>query len=74
MERRPDPEPLETDDVKIVGAGTVLWLVALVVVGVLRLIRDDIHDWWVVMCAAGVALGLLGVRFCVRRQRAIAAR
>ena len=73
-ERRPDPEPLETDDVKIVAAGTVLWLVALVVLGVLRLTRDDIRDWWVEMCAAGVVLGLVGVRYCVRRQRAIAAR
>lgn len=72
-ERRPDPPPLETDDVKIVAAGTALWLVALVVLVVLRLTRDDIRDWWVEMCAAGVALGLLGIRFCVRRRRAIAA-
>jgi hypothetical protein len=73
-ERRPDPEPLETDDVKIVAAGAVAWFVALVVMVTLRLVRDDIHDWWIEMCAAGTLLGLLGISYCVRRRHAIAGR
>ena len=70
--RRPDPEPLETDDVKIVAGGAALWLVALVVLVVLRLAGADVRGWWIVMCACGAALGALGVRYCQRRRDAIA--
>lgn len=69
--RRPDPEPLETDDVKIVAGGTALWAVALVVLVVARLAGADVQGWWIAMCACGAALGLLGVRYCQRRRDAI---
>jgi fatty acid desaturase len=73
--RRPDPPPLETDDVKVVALGTVAWLVALAVLGVLRLATDvRVETWWLLMCVSGVALGLLGVRYCSRRQAALARR
>ncbi|MEO6206199.1 MAG: hypothetical protein ABIO67_12595 [Mycobacteriales bacterium] len=36
MPRRPDPEPLETDDVRLVAVGTGLWAVALVVLGIAK--------------------------------------
>ncbi len=69
VQRRPDPPAWETDDVPVVLAGTGLWLAALVVLGVLRLVDvDGVHDWWLAMCACGVALGLIGVRHCRRRQ------
>lgn len=68
MERRPDPEPLETNDVAIVAAGTVAWAVGLVVLLVLKATGAGVHDWWWQMCAAGAALGLLGVRYCRRRR------
>lgn len=71
-ERRPDPPPLETDDVRIVAAGTAVWAVAFVVLLVLRLTGNDIHAWWLQMCAAGALLGLVGVRYCVRRRNALA--
>lgn len=70
--RRPDPEPLDTDDVRVVGALTAAWAVALVVLVVARLAGTDVQDWWLVMCAAGAALGVVGVRYCRRRQAAIA--
>ena len=71
--RRPDPPPLETDDVKVVGVGTALWAVGLVVLGVLRLADAvEVRGWWLVMCAVGVLLGLVGMRYCHRRQKAIA--
>jgi hypothetical protein len=70
--RRPDPAPLETNDVLIVAGGTALWAVALVVVVVLDLVGKDVHGWWIWMCAAGFGLGLVGVRYCQRRQAAIA--
>jgi hypothetical protein len=70
-ERRPDPLPLETDDVLIVAVGSALWAVAFVVVLVVRLAGGDVHDWWLEMCAAGALLGLVGVRYCVRRRNAL---
>ncbi|MCU1622519.1 MAG: hypothetical protein JWL79_1364 [Frankiales bacterium] len=72
--RRPDPPPLETDDVAIIAAGTAAWFVALVVVLVLSLAGRDVHDWWIEMCAAGTILGLVGVSYCVRRRNALAGR
>lgn len=71
--RRPDPPPIETDDVHVVAVGTALWGIALVVLGVLR-IADvvEVRDWWLWMCVAGVVLGLIGVRYCQRRRAAIA--
>jgi hypothetical protein len=71
LAQRPDPPPLETDDVKIVVAGTVLWLAALAVLLVLRVAgAAEVHDWWLVMCGGGAALGLVGVRYCQRRREA----
>jgi len=72
LAKRPDPAPLETNDVAIVAALTGLWLVALVVLLVLKATGSDIHTWWLVMCAEGAGLGLIGVRFCRRRHAAIA--
>jgi hypothetical protein len=68
--RRPDPEPLETDDVAIVTVGTVLWALALVASLVFhdRLADGGREDWtWVFL--AGTFLGLIGIRY-VRRRRA----
>lgn len=72
VERRPDPEPLETDDVRVVALLTVAWAVALVVLVVARLAGSDVHGWWLAMCAAGAVLGVAGVGYCRRRQAAIA--
>ena len=71
--QRPDPAPLETDDVRIVVIGTAGWALALVVLAVLRLVDvGDVQGWWLVMCVTGIALGLFGVRYCQRRRAAIA--
>lgn len=68
--RRPDPEPMETDDVAVITVGTVLWAVALVVLFLLRdRLADDGHEDWVWVAAAGFGLGLIGIRY-VRRRRA----
>jgi MFS-type transporter involved in bile tolerance (Atg22 family) len=69
--RRPDPEPLETDDRPVVIVGIILWALAFAVLVVF--FRDDLrrHDaaWWLWACVIGVALGLYGLRFTSRRQR-----
>jgi len=68
--RRPDPEPLEADDVAIVTVGTVLFAVALVVAFVLRdRLADDGNEGWTWIFLAGAFLGLIGIRH-VRRRRA----
>jgi hypothetical protein len=60
---------METDDVAIVTLGTVLWAIALVVALVLHdRLADDGRDSWVWVAAAGLFLGLVGVRH-VRRRR-----
>lgn len=68
--RRPDPPPLETDDVRAVSIGTAIWALALV--GLLplraRLVAAG-RGWWLWVCAVGVLLGLAGVAYCVRRRR-----
>ena len=72
--RRPDPEPLETDDVRAVTVGTVAWGVLLVVLLVsYQRLDDDGRGSWVWVAAAGFGLGLVGVRH-VRRRRAALAR
>lgn len=69
--RRPDPPPLETDDVKIVAGGTLAWAVALIGLLIARGAGVGVHNWWLALCASGAALGLAGVRYCQRRQAAI---
>jgi len=68
--RRPDPPPLETDDVRAVSIGTAIWALALV--GLLplraRLVAAG-RGWWLWACAVGVLLGLAGVAYCLRRRR-----
>ena len=72
--RRPDPEPLRTDDVTAVTVGTVAWAVLLVVlVAMYGRLEDDGHESWVWIAAAGFGLGLIGIRH-VRRRRAALAR
>jgi hypothetical protein len=71
VERRPDPPPLETNDVAVIATGTVLWFVALVVVLVLKAAGVHIHGWWWQMCAAGGVLGCYGVHYTRKRRRSL---
>lgn len=66
--RHPEPEPLELDDTRVVLAGTVLWALALVGLVVADLAGVRVPGWWLQMCLAGIALGLLGLRFIARRK------
>jgi FtsH-binding integral membrane protein len=66
--RRPDPEPLRTNDRVTIWIGIALWAVALVVTLVLRdrLIAAG-NGWWTWTTLAGIALGFVGLAY-VRRQ------
>ncbi len=71
--RRPDPPPLETNDLAVVLIGTSLWAGALLVLAVLELADlARVRGWWLGMCGYGVALGLFGLYYVRRRQSAIA--
>jgi hypothetical protein len=70
--RRPDPEPLETDDVAIVTVGTVLFAVALVASLIFHdRLADGGNENWTWIFLAGTFLGLIGVRYVRRRRAAI---
>ena len=60
-QRRPDPPPVPTNDLRVVVLGTVLWAVALVLTAAFR--RE-----WAGTCLAGFLLGLLGIAYTRRRR------
>jgi H+/Cl- antiporter ClcA len=65
--RRPDPPPLETDDVRIAVVGTGAWAVALV--ALLLIGPPEADRWWLWVCVTGVVTGLFGVWYIPRLQR-----
>jgi hypothetical protein len=52
------PPPLHVDTVRVVLAGTALWVVALVVV---LLLGDRLDRVWTWTCVAGIALAFVGL-------------
>jgi hypothetical protein len=71
--RRPEPEPLETDDLKVVGVGTILWGLAFAGLFVIRDgLEEDGRGWLLWSCLAGFGLGLLGLWYVQRRRNALA--
>ncbi|MBX3092215.1 MAG: DUF2530 domain-containing protein [Cryobacterium sp.] len=68
-ERRPDPEPVKTDDRKAMLVGLVVWLLALVVLLLFLgpLVAAGLY-WWLWTCVVGLALGFLGLIVTHRRQ------
>lgn len=71
-DRRPDPEPLRTDDRRTVLVGTVIWAVLLVAAVVLRgRLEESGRGWWVWTPVVAIALGLYGLRYIrLRDERA----
>jgi hypothetical protein len=64
--------PLPYDGVRSVTAGTVLWLIALIVlIPFTDDLRRDGHLWWLATAACGFGLGLLGIVIVVRRRARI---
>jgi hypothetical protein len=70
---RPLIPPVDTDGVRTVTIGTVLWAVALVVMLPFKARLDAAgQGWWLWTCLAGAGLGLLGIEYTRRRRDAIA--
>ena len=68
-ERRPDPEPVKTDDRKAVMVGLVIWVLALATVTLVGgMLFPDSRDLLLWTCVAGISLGLLGLVYTNRRH------
>lgn len=68
-ERRPDPEPVKTDDRKVILVGLVLWLLALG--GMLLFlggVLDSYGPWPLWTCLIGFGIGLVLLVFAHRKQ------
>jgi hypothetical protein len=65
--RRPAPPPLETNDVGVAAAGTVAWLIALLVLLVVDL--PEGATWWRWVCVTGIGIGLFATWYVPRLQR-----
>jgi hypothetical protein len=62
--------PLEVTGITTVTIGTALWTVALIICLVFRTRLENAgHGDWPAICAAGVLLGLMGLRYTKRRAR-----
>ncbi|MDI5965182.1 DUF2530 domain-containing protein [Streptomyces sp. SL13] len=70
--RHETPEPLEANDVAITIGGTIIWAVLFVVqLPFYGWYSDHGHAWWIWCCAAGAALGVVGIVYTRRRRDAI---
>ncbi|WP_459802460.1 DUF2530 domain-containing protein [Herbidospora sp. RD11066] len=67
QQRRPDPEPLKTNDTATITVGIVLWAIALIV---LLVVRPD-QSWYPWTCVAGIGMGFFGLWFVRRRDQKI---
>jgi hypothetical protein len=66
-------KPMEVDLAKIVLVGTVLYAVAAVILLALHTsLTNDGHGRWPWIAVSGVGLGLFGLSYVRRRDRAIA--
>ncbi|MCK9930983.1 DUF2530 domain-containing protein [Frankia sp. Mgl5] len=61
--------PLPYDGVRSVAVGTVMWLIALLVmIPFADDLRADGRLWWIATAAVGFVLGLMGLWVVVRRR------
>jgi len=68
-ERKPDPEPVKTDDRTAIAVGTGVWIVLLAIVVALRPQLEAIGAaWWLWACVIGVGRGAVGLLVFRRRR------
>ena len=73
--QRPVPPALEGDDRVITGVITAGWVVALIVLLIVRTQLAPADHWWIWVAVAGLGLGLFGLAYVpfLKRSRARAA-
>jgi hypothetical protein len=68
-DRRPDPPPLPTNDRATVLVGIAIWIVLGVGSLVFHSRLESAGDgWWIWTPPAATVLGLLGLRYVLRRE------
>ena len=67
--RRPAPPPLEANDQLVTAVITGGWVIALIVLLVLRTEIPPAERWWIWTCVTGVGLGLFGLIYVPRLKR-----
>jgi hypothetical protein len=64
-----DVEPLDVDGTRTVAVGSLLWLVAFVLLlPFYGRLADAGKTWWLWTCLAGFGLGVVGWDYCRRRR------
>jgi uncharacterized membrane protein len=58
------PEPYHPNAVPVIIAGTIAWLLALII-----LLATGTDTWWRWVCVTGFGLGVIGVPVMARYQR-----
>ncbi|HEY8789272.1 MAG TPA: DUF2530 domain-containing protein [Actinopolymorphaceae bacterium] len=67
--RNAEVEPLDLDGVNSVIVGSAVWVLALVFVLVrYSHLQDTGRGWWLYSVLAGLALGVVGFVYCIRRR------
>ena len=65
-----DVDPLDVDGVRTVAVGSILFLVAfLLLLPFYGRLEEDGKTWWLWTCLAGFGLGVIGWDYCRRRKR-----
>lgn len=68
--RRPPPQPLPVDTVRVVAVGTAIFTLGVVAALVaLPWLRSHDRVWWLWTVVAGALLGLLGLAVTIRQRR-----
>jgi ABC-type nickel/cobalt efflux system permease component RcnA len=68
--RQAPPPPLEANDQLVTGSITVGWVLALVVLLIVRGSLPADARWWIWTCATGLVMGLFGLWYVPRYKRA----
>jgi Protein of unknown function (DUF2530) len=63
------PPPLEANDQLLLGVLTSGWVIALIVLLIVRGSLPAGERWWIWTCAVGVAMGLFGFWYVPRLKR-----
>lgn len=60
-DRKPDPEPIETNAGLAVIIFTAIWAVALFLILLFgQTLAQPLPDWWALTCVFGICLGIYG--------------
>jgi hypothetical protein len=69
-ERPAPPPPLEANDQLVMGVITAGWVIALIVLLIVRSSLPAGSRWWIWTCGTGVAMGIFGFWYVPRLKRA----